>query len=96
MKTQFLDRKWKQLGMLKLIGFSNGTVLLYPMVVYGGIAYAIDFLFAEETNGEAICQSSWLFLGGVVLCVLLLALLASLGSACNASKISPSTVMRES
>lgn len=103
-------RKWKQLGMLKLIGFSNGAVLVYPIVqailtgvlgcllafaVYGGIAWTIDALFAEETGGEAICEISWIFMLAVFLAVQLLAVLASLGSACKAASISPSTVMRE-
>lgn len=103
-------RKWKQLGMLKLIGFSNRAVLVYPMMqalltgvlgcllafaVYGCIAWLIDLLFAQETGGEAICQISWGFLALIFLCVQLLALLASLRSACKAAAISPSTVMRE-
>lgn len=104
-------RKWKQLGMLKLIGFSNGSVLIYPIIqalltgilgcllafaVYFGIAWAIDILFAEETGGEAICEVSFLFLALVFICVQVLAVLASLGSAIKGASISPSTVMRES
>lgn len=103
-------RKWKQLGMLKLIGFSNNSILLYPVaqalltgilgcllafIVYGAIGAAIDVLFAEETGGEAICVMPFLFLVIVFVCVQLLAILASLRSAIKASAISPSTVMRE-
>lgn len=103
-------RKWRQLGMLRLIGFSRAAVLAYPMAqalltgvlgsllafaVYGGIAWAIDVLFAEETGGEAICEMPWRFLVLVFVAVQVLALLASLRSACRAAAISPSTAMRE-
>lgn len=104
-------RKWKQMGMLKLIGFPVPSILLYPVtqalitgalgcalafLIYGGVALAIDALFREDTGGEAICKISFLFFCGVFFAVQLLAVLASLRSALRASAISPSTAMRES
>ena len=104
-------RKWKQMGMLKLIGFPVPSIVLYPVtqalitgalgcalafLIYGGVALAIDALFSEDTGGEAICKLSFLFFCGVFCAVQILAVLASLRSALRASAISPSTVMRES
>lgn len=103
-------RKWKQLGMLKLIGFSSRSVLVYPILqalitgilgcllafaVYGGIAWVIDILFSEETGGETVCEIPFYFLIWVFLAVQLLAMLASFRSGYKAASISPSTVMRE-
>lgn len=103
-------RKWKQLGMLKLIGFHKLSILIYPVsqalltgilgcllafLVYAGIAWSIDTLFAEETAGEAVCVLTFPFLCMVFLFVQVLAILASLRSALKASAISPAKVMRE-
>ncbi len=104
-------RKWKQMGMLKLIGMGRGAIIVYPIMqslltaalgcllafaVYGGVAFAIDYLFASETGGEAICKISPSFFCLSFFCVLLLATLSSLRSALKAAAISPSMVIRES
>lgn len=103
-------RKWKQMGMLKLIGFPVPSIVLYPVtqalitgalgcmlafLIYGGVALAIDALFREDTGGEAICKISFLFFCGVFFTVQILAVIASFRSAVKASSISPSTSLRE-
>lgn len=103
-------RKWKQMGMLKLIGFHNFSILIFPMtqaiitgalgcllafIIYGIVAYAIDYSFASETGGEAICTISAGFVALCFLCVEIMAILASLRPAIKAAAISPSTAIRE-
>lgn len=104
-------RKWKQMGMLKLIGFHNLSILFYPVAqalftgvlgyllafsLYGGVSWAIDFLFAEEVGGGAVCKISAVFFCITFICVQILAILASLRTAFKAASISPSTVIHES
>ncbi len=103
-------RKWKMIGMLRLIGFKRVGLLLYPLAqalfsaffgcllafsLYVLVAMGIDHLFAMQSGGGKICLVS---LPGLALCFCLvhtLALLASLYAAFKASKVEPSTVIRE-
>lgn len=104
-------RKWKMMGMLRLIGFTRFSLLLYPVVqalvtgglgcllafsLYGMVAHAIDAMFSAQTGGEAICTVSFAFLCLTFGCIQLLALLASLWAARSASAIEPSAVLRQS
>ncbi len=103
-------RKWKLMGMLRLIGFTRFSLLIYPMAqalatgcvgttlafcFYGAVACAIDMMFSAQTGGEAICTVSPAFLVAAFLGVQLMAVLASLRAALRASAIEPSTVIRE-
>ena len=104
-------RKWKMMGMLRLIGFTRFSLLVYPVVqalvtgvlgcllafsLYGVVAHAIDVMFADQTGGEVICTVSFAFFCLTVVCVQLLALLASLWAARSASAIEPSAALRQS
>lgn len=103
-------RKWKQMGMLRLSGFSRISILAFPLAqtlitgvsgcllafgVYGLVAACIDFMFASETGGESICSLSTAFLLGAFLIVQIIALIASFRAAIHAAKISPASVIRE-
>lgn len=103
-------RKWKLMGMLRLIGFTRSSLLVYPVVqalatggtgcllafgFYGLVAFAIDMMFSDRTGGEAICTVSAAFLCLTFLCVQALSVLASLRAAIRASAIEPSAVIRE-
>ncbi len=104
-------RKWKLVGMLRLIGFPRMSLLIYPVTqtlttgalgtllafcLYGLTAYAIDRHFAEQTGGEAVCVISIGFMAFSFLCIQFVAVLASLQAAVRAASIEPSTVLRES
>lgn len=103
-------RKWKQMGMLRLTGFSKAALLMYPLAqalltglvgsllafcLYGVVAYAIDFAFAAQTGGEAICVISPIFMLLTFASVEALAVLASIRAAWKAASVSPSEVIRE-
>lgn len=103
-------RKWKQMGMLRLTGFSRSAILVFPLTqalltgiagclfafaLYAIVAYSIDFMFASETGGESICVISVSFMILTFAAVQGLALLASGRAAWKAASISPSTVIRE-
>lgn len=103
-------RKWKQIGMLRLTGFSKSAILVFVLCgalltaivgcllafgVYEAVSWCIDILFAEQTGGEAICVLSPASLAFTVLGVVLIAVLASGRAALRASGISPSAAIRE-
>lgn len=103
-------RKWKLMGMLRLIGFTRSSLLAYPVLqalatggsgcflafgFYGIVAFAIDMIFSERTGGEAICLVPASFLCLTFLCVQALSVLASLRAAMRASSVEPSAVIRE-
>lgn len=103
-------RKWKQMGMLRLTGFSRGSLVAYPLAqalltglvgsllafcIYGAVAYAIDFAFAAQTGGESICVITPGFMLLTLAGVEALAVLASIRAAWKAASVSPSEVIRE-
>lgn len=104
-------RKWKLIGMLRLIGFTRFSLLLYPVVqalatgtlgtvlafgLYWLTATAIDIKFAAQTGGESVCVVSMGFMCLCFLSIQLFSVLASLQAAIHASSIEPSAVIRES
>ncbi len=103
-------RKWKMLGMLRLLGFSRAGMLAYPMAqalttgllgvalslaMYAVVALIIDTLFAAQTGGGAVCVVHAADMTAVALGVELLVACASLRVSLRASRIDPSTVIRE-
>lgn len=103
-------RKWKQMGMLRLTGFSRQALLMYPLAqalltglvgsllafcLYWIVAYAIDFAFASQTGGEAVCVITPVFMLLTFVGVEALAVLASIRAAWKAASVSPSEVIRE-
>lgn len=103
-------RKWKEIGMLRLTGFSRFSLWVFPLVqvlltgicgcllafvLYAGVAYAIDAFFSAETGGDAICSISWQACIVIFAGVQILALLAGGWAAKKAASISPVEVIRE-
>lgn len=104
-------RKWKLIGMLRLMGFTRFSLLLYPVTqalatgmlgtllsfgLYWLTANAIDMKFAAQTGGEAVCVISPGFMALAFMSIQLFSLLASLQAAIRASSIEPSAAIRES
>ncbi len=103
-------RKDKQLGMLRLLGFSGGAVMLFPLTqalltavcgcilaagLYGCAAWGIDALFSGKFGGAAVSLLPPEQFAGLALAVCLLSLLAALPAAGRAARIEPSDVLRE-
>ncbi|MBQ7617738.1 MAG: hypothetical protein IJS50_02575 [Desulfovibrio sp.] len=106
-----IRRKWKMLGMLRLIGFSRLGILVYPVtqalttgllgvllsfLVYGCIATCIDLLFATQAGGEAICVVHPKDFVLIAIFVQVLIQVASWKISLKASRIDPSLAIRES
>lgn len=103
-------RKWKMLGMLRLLGYSRFSMLMYPIiqalvtgilgvflafVLYTAVSYLIDSLFSAEGHNLEICFVPAVdFL--IVFCVVqVIVVVSSLKVALKASVIDPSIVIRE-
>ncbi len=106
-----VNRKSRYLGIIRLIGFSTGSIVCFPIVqslatsllgtfsafaLYGVVALAINGLFGRYlSEGEYVCR---LAPGHLVLAV---ALTAAMGAAASAfaayrvSRIEPSEVIRD-
>lgn len=103
-----IRRKMRMLGMLRLLGFSRFSLIVYPLVqsfvtaffgsLVGLLAYfivgvAIDTAFSEENAALCVLSERDFFL--TFFCVLLLSSLASLKGALKASRVDPSQAIRE-
>ena len=105
-----VQRKKKALGMLRLLGFTRGSVMAFPIWqsfltglfgallgfgLYAALARMIDLLFAESTGGEAICSMPVLHGVAIFAAVAVLSALAALVPGVKASNIEPSSVLRD-
>ncbi len=106
-----VKRKSRFLGIMRLIGFPRAGILLFPVaqslvtgltgsllayILYLGVAYSIDSLFASSLpGGTAICTLPPLYVGGIFAVVLLLSAVSSLCAAWQATTIEPSEVIRD-
>lgn len=103
-----VKRKYRMLGLLRLLGFHKLSLLLFPLaqafftaiaglmaslLLYLGASMAIDRIF--HSQGFDNCALSLADIALATLCVLALALLASLRGAAAAANVEPSTVIRE-
>ncbi len=103
-------RKDKQLGMLRLVGFSGGAVMLFPLAqtlltamtgciaaagLYACAAYGIDASFSGKFGGAAVSVLPFWHYVLLTCCVCLVSLLAALPAARRAALIEPSDVLRE-
>lgn len=104
-------RKERLLGLLRLMGFSTGALLLFPLAqslltallgtaLAGGIfllaAQAVNHLFAGSLSGlESVCRLLPEHFAAALLIVAGLSLLATIGPALRAGRIEPSEVIRE-
>ncbi len=104
-------RKERHLGILRLMGFSSGDIMTFPLfqsvltsclgtllatALYLIIALLIDYLFAQSLQGiEQVCSLPWTHLGAAFGIVLGLSLLATVFPAVRAARVEPSEVIRD-
>ncbi|WP_297262567.1 FtsX-like permease family protein [uncultured Desulfovibrio sp.] len=104
-------RKERLLGLLRLMGFSTGSLLLFPLAqslftaflgtglacgLYLLAAQVVNHLFASSLSGlESVCRLLPVHYAATLLIVAGLSLLAALGPALRAGRIEPSEVIRE-
>lgn len=104
-------RKERLLGLLRLMGFSTGSLLLFPLAqslftaflgtglacgLYLLAAQVVNHLFAASLSGlESVCRLLPVHYAATLLIVAGLSLLAALGPALRAGRIEPSEVIRE-
>ena len=104
-------RKERLLGLLRLMGFSTGALLLFPLAqslltallgtglacgLYLLAAQVVNHLFAASLSGlESVCRLLPVHYAATLLIVAGLSLLAALGPALRAGRIEPSEVIRE-
>ncbi|MBQ9406661.1 MAG: FtsX-like permease family protein [Desulfovibrio sp.] len=104
-------RKWKMLGMLRLIGYSRWSMLAYPvtqalatgilgvltaMGLYGVVANIIDIFFASQTDGQSICFIHATHMLAIALGIQVLVVFAALRACLQAARIDPALVIRDS
>lgn len=106
-----VERRRRDLGVLRLLGFARRHVFFFPIVQglmlaalglaagfggYAALAGAINHAFASElAPGEAFCVLPGLYVPVFCLTTLALAVLASLAAAWRATCIDPAEVIRE-
>lgn len=106
-----VKRKERLLGLLRLMGFSTTSLLLFPLAqslltavlgtatacsLYLLAAQAVNHLFASSLTGlESVCRLLPEHFATALLMVSALSLLAALGPALRAGRIEPSEVIRE-
>jgi putative ABC transport system permease protein len=104
-------RKSRSLGIIRLLGFSRSALLLFPMIqavvtgllgsllaclLYLGVAFSIDRLFAASLPGEPeICALPFLYVAAIIAIVPVISALSSLFAAWQATTIEPSEVIRD-
>ena len=103
-------RKDKQLGMLRLLGFSGWSIMIFPLAqalltalcgclaaagLYVCAAHGVDALFSDKFGGAAVSRLPLMQFAALSLAVCLLSLFSALPAARRAAKIEPSDVLRE-
>jgi len=106
-----VKRKSRHLGVTRLIGFSTGSMLLFPIVqsmatsvlgagtaicLYLAVELTINRLFAQYLSaGEYVCRLSSVHLLGAVVLTMALSIIASAYAAFRVARIEPSEVIRD-
>jgi putative ABC transport system permease protein len=106
-----IERKQKELAILRLLGFSGGTLFRFPVIQglcigLGGAVVAIGFfgLFSELINtlfggqiqaGEHLCRLSLTHLAGTLAGTGVLSGLAASAAAFRATSIDPAEALRD-
>ena len=103
-------RKDKQLGMLRLLGFSGRAIMAFPLVqaqltalcgcvvaagLYACASLALDALFSEKFYGAAVSLLPFAQFALIAAGVCVASLLACLPASRRAARIEPSDVLRE-
>jgi putative ABC transport system permease protein len=106
-----VNRKSRHLGITRLIGFSTGSIMWYPVVqsvttavlgttlaacLYFASQITINSMFAKYlAEGEYVCRLSLAHLMMALVLTILLSILASGYAAFRVAKIEPSKVIRD-
>lgn len=106
-----VKRKERVLGLIRLMGYPTGAIMLFPLfqtlltavlgtglaaLVYSGTALLINRLFASSVQHvEQVCVLTPLHLLTALSLVLLLSLAATIQPAARAARIEPSEVIRD-
>lgn len=103
-------RKWKMLGMLRLVGYSRWSMLVYPVTqalatgvlgvlaslcAYFVVSSTIDIFFSSQTGGQTICFIHLTDILYIVAGVVLIVVIAACMVSRKALYIEPSAVIRE-
>jgi putative ABC transport system permease protein len=55
-----VERKRRELSIVRLIGFPTGSLVLFPVAVYLPVSSALNGWFADSLQpGETICRLQW-------------------------------------
>lgn len=106
-----VKRKERFLGLIRLLGYPTGAIMLFPLCqmlltavlgtalatcMYAATASTINHLFAASLHSsEKVCALTPMHLGVALASVLILSLLGTLYPAARAARIEPSEVIRD-
>ncbi len=103
-------RKERMLGMMRLLGYTGNSLLLFPSVqalltgtlgcllafcLYAVVAVAVDMQFSARIGGASVCTMPFVHFPVIFAGVQALSLLASLQAAFHARNVEPSAVIRD-
>jgi len=106
-----VDRKRRELSILRLVGFSTGNIVWVPVIqacftailgwilavgIYFAVAYGVNILMGEQlAEGETVCKLYPLHFGIALLLTLAAAVLAAALAGLRAAGVEPAEGLRE-
>ncbi len=106
-----VDRKRKELSVLRLVGLSTGDIVLFPMlqatytaffgwvmatIIFYAVSFSINQMFAEQVNaGQSLCHLLPAHLLIALGMTMICALVAAFVGGMRAAKIEPSEGLRD-
>ena len=105
-----IDRKRRDLSILRLVGFNTGGIIWFPIIqafytaflgwmfatyVYFGVAYAINQRFADKLEGDKVCHLLPEHVALALGITVIASVLAAILAGWRAASIEPSKSLRE-
>jgi putative ABC transport system permease protein len=105
-----VDRKRKELSVLRLVGFRTGDIVWFPMTqaiytallgwglaigLYQGVALTINAMMADQTEGQSVCVLLPEHFVAAGIVTVAAAIIAAALSGARAARIEPSDGLRE-
>lgn len=106
-----VDRKRRELSILRLVGFRTGDIVWVPVIqacftailgwilavgIYFAVAYGVNFLMGEQlAEGETVCKLYPLHFGIALLLTLVAAIFAAALAGLRAAGVEPAEGLRE-
>jgi len=105
-----VDRKRKELSVLRLVGFRTGDIVWFPMTqaiytavlgwglaigLYQGVAITINAMMADQTEGQSVCVLLPEHFVAAGVVTVAAAIIAAALSGARAARIAPSDGLRE-